>query len=549
VIPERHMTLADYLAVVRRRKWLVVFGVVVVTASALFFASRQHKLFEASTQVLVNPDASLISGAGKSASDAQARFDTTEAQLAHTPDVAGIAVKNAGVPGVSANGLVAHSSVAADNSSNILSFAVTNPSRVDAVKLANAYANAFQAFGTQTNTQSVHQAIADATTQINKLNGQIDAAKRAGNVPAGLRQELSGLIKERGRYQQQLVAATGGARVARYAEGAHQTQPNPTKDGVLGFLLGLVLGLVIAFTREALDTRVRSSEEIAERTGLKLLARIPTPTRALRSKNKLAMFSDRSDTEPYRKLRVAVDFANLGTGARTVMVTSAIEREGKSTTVANLAVALARTGRRVILVDLDLRRPTIATFFDLKGRAGITDVVLNHARLEDALAPIVVAGDHGLPPNGNGNGGAPVEGTLRVLPAGTLPPDPAEFLETTALANVLIELGRRADVVLIDSPPLVPVADGVTLAGHVDAMVVVAQAELLRRPLLVELRRLLETCRAAKLGFVLTGAEAEEAYGAGYGYGYGYGETVRAPSRPPAGVSDPVDPTSASREP
>ena len=547
---ERQLTLADYLAVVRRRKWIIIVSVVVVTASALFFSSRQHKMYRATAQVLVNPNASLISGAGTSASDVQARFDATQAQLAHTPSVAKIAVNRARVPGITPNMLVGSSTVSADSATNILGFAVNNASRPNAVKLVNAYANAFQSFGTNTNNQAIHQAISSLTKQINHLNSKIDAAKAAGTVPAGLRSEMGGLIKQRSRYQQENVVATGGAQVARYAQGAAQTQPNTLKDGILGFILGLVLGLVIAFLREALDTRVRTSDEIAELTGLQLLARIPTPPKDLRSKNKLAMLSDRPDAEPYRKLRVALDFANLSSGARSIMVTSAVEREGKSTTVANLAVALARAGRRVVLVDLDLRRPFVATLFGLEGYAGITDVVLGHVPLEDALTPIVITGDHAPATprnngNGNGNGSHPTAGVLLALPAGTLPPDPSEFLETTELANVISDLCSLADIVLIDSAPLVPVADSVTIGNRVDAIVVVAQAVLLRRPILKELRRLLDSCHATKLGFALTGAEADEGYGYGYGYGYGSGGVTPAPRQTP---DTPVSPESDTEQ-
>ena len=152
--------------------------------------------------------------------------------------------------------------------------------------------------------------------------------------------------------------------------------------------------------------------------------------------------------------------------------------------MANLAVALARTGRKVALVDLDLRRPYQDKFFDLEGRPGVTDVVVGHAELADALAPIVVTGAHGLPATGNGNGGPVVDGILHVLPVGARPPDPAEFLATGALQSLLTKLAKRHDLILIDSAPLLPVSDSQILGARVDAIVILAKASALRRPVL-----------------------------------------------------------------
>jgi Mrp family chromosome partitioning ATPase len=222
------------------------------------------------------------------------------------------------------------------------------------------------------------------------------------------------------------------------------------------------------------------------------------------------------------------------------MVTSALEREGKSTTIANLAVALARAGQRVVLVDLDLRRPFVDRFFSLGEHAGLTQVALGHVSLDEALVPVSVApttsarislgsvvtgtGQVKIVGNGNGylNGGAEGgTGSLRVLGSGPIPPDPGEFVGTPRLTEILEELRDRADVVLVDAPPLFHVGDGLVLSAKVDAALLVTRMEVLRRPMLAELRRLLDNMPATVLGFVVTGAEAEETYGEGYG-GYYY---------------------------
>jgi non-specific protein-tyrosine kinase len=239
------------------------------------------------------------------------------------------------------------------------------------------------------------------------------------------------------------------------------------------------------------------------------------------------MLSDPSSvqSEAFRMLRTNVEFASLGKEAKVIMVTSATEQEGKSTTIANLAVAIARAGQHVVLVDLDLRRPYVERFFDLNG-AGITQVAIGSTPLDEAVVRIPLGTLASVvPPNRNGhsNGnGRVVEGRLDVLPSGPIPPDPGEFIGTARLTEILEHMREHADVVLIDAPPLFHVGDGLTLSSKVDAVLVVTRMDIMKRPILSELKRLLDTMPANKLGFVVTGAEAEDSYGYGYGYGGSY---------------------------
>ncbi|HEY3765252.1 MAG TPA: polysaccharide biosynthesis tyrosine autokinase [Gaiellales bacterium] len=341
----------------------------------------------------------------------------------------------------------------------------------------------------------------------------------------GLNTELGAKQKALSTYQTAQQALSNGNSVSQTATSASKVRPLTTRNLGMGFGLGLVIGLILVSLAEALDTRIRHSDEVSQRLGLPLLTRIPIPPRSLRKAGSLGMLDDEGglQTEAYRKLRINLDFANLQIKARTIMVTSASEQEGKSTTVGNLAVALARAGRRVVLVDLDLRKPYIDHFFDLTGRPGMTDVALGNVTLDQAMWSIPIPGSDG----------GPQAGSLHVLPSGPMPPNPADLIESSVVSEILLDLAERADVVLLDSAPLLPVSDGVVLSNKVDAMLIVVRASTVRRPMLSELQRVLGACPAAKLGFVLTGADEGEGYGYGYGYA-GYGSAAPVPARPPA---------------
>lgn len=503
----RPTTVADYLAILRRRKWIVVLPPLVAAIAAYFLSTSQSPVYRATADVLVNRASvvSAITGVDPSAGDPN-RFLTTQASIARSHDLAARVSARSGIPGMTPGRVLSESSVTPSTDSDIVSISVEDGDRNAAARLANTYALQFTEFSKERATNYIDEAVASLQGRIKSL-----AAHGQRGTP-----EYDTLIQQAGQLSTVGKLIAGNFSVLQPAEGAGKIRPQPKRNAILGFLFGGVLGVALAFLAEALDRRVRDEHEIDEALGIPLLARVPKPPRELEKANDLVMIREPSSVhaETFRKLRTSLEFVNPEGAARTIMVTSAVEQEGKSTTIANLAVALARGGRRVALVDLDLRRPYLSRLFHVGGRPGITDVAVKSAVLPEALRPIGLAtGIQDLPNmNGRSNGGVPSPGVLHLLPAGTIPPAIGESLQDERLLAVLDQLAERFDVVLIDAPPLLAFGDTMALSTRVDAVFAITRLGRVQRPILHEFARQLRKCQASLLGYVLTGVEHSESY-------------------------------------
>ena len=239
-----------------------------------------------------------------------------------------------------------------------------------------------------------------------------------------------------------------------------------------------------------------------------------------------------AQAEAFRTLRTSIAFVALKQELRMLLVTSARSGDGKTETVANLGVAFARSGRDVIICDLDARRPSLGTLFGPRSSQGVTDVVLGQASLDRALTTIEVGSStldvrarlsayksrEQREPREPAPG---TDGKLQILPFGTFrPPDPGALVSSDALQEVLAELRERADLVIIDTAPLLVVGDALELSAEADGILAVVRATRASRGDLAETRRLLATSPAPTIGFVLTDTNAT--IGEDYGYGYGF---------------------------
>ena len=299
---------------------------------------------------------------------------------------------------------------------------------------------------------------------------------------------------------------------------------------LLGAILGLGLGIGFVFLREYIDVRARTPEDLKKRgySTLTAIALMDEEIQKLGGKTKIERDGRLVDAhllsfvnplssiaESYRRLRTNVQYAQLDEPLQSIMVTSANPGEGKSTTVSNLATTFAQTGKKIVLLDTDLRKPSLHAKFGLDRDPGLTDLLLGNATLESVLRK------------------TPVEG-LDIIPSGSIPPNPSEMLGSQKMKELIKRLKERYDILMFDSPPVLAVTDPVVLSTLVDGVIVVVSSGHTRMDAVDRTVELIQNVGAKSLGLVLNNFDLRLAYGGyygyyrykyySYGYGYSYGQ-------------------------
>lgn len=335
-----------------------------------------------------------------------------------------------------------------------------------------------------------------------------------------MRKHQEALIKEADKVQELTVVEEATAAVPRHA-------PGRVLRSLVGLIVGLLLGLVAAFLAETLDTSIGSIEDVEEYLGLPVIGVVPhidpdatrreiqqrSPTLAsdpnLEGLGALVtQFAPQSPAaEAFRSLRTNIEFSRIGKAGRTFLFTSASPSEGKSTTVANLGVAMAQMGMKTLVWDCDLRSPSLNRIFGVPREPGFTHVALGMNRLDDVLHRFseVFLGRVDMQSMLTSAG---LE-NLRILTAGALPPNPSELLASPLFTDFVVEVASRFDVILIDAPPILPVTDAVILSTRVDGVVLVYQLGRIGRAVLKRAKTHLDNVHAAIRGIVLNDVKAE----------------------------------------
>lgn len=302
---------------------------------------------------------------------------------------------------------------------------------------------------------------------------------------------------------------------------------SPNTFAGVGAMLGLIIGVVAAFIAETLDTSIGTIEDVEEYLGVPVVGIIPQmdiegmresieartggpiDLEMLEKRMRLSAHFEPQSTlaESYRALRTNIQFANLEKGAKVISITSASHQEGKSTTVANLAITLAQAGNRVLLVDGDLRRPTIARLFGLDREPGLTDVILGNYTWREVVrtvTDIMVGGlgmDDIMMTAGMDN--------LNILTSGVLPPNPAEITDARRMTEFIQEVKEAYDVVLIDSPPVLQATDATVLGTKVDGVLMVYKIGNISRSALRRAKQQLDNVGVTTLGVIINGLRAD----------------------------------------
>jgi len=289
------------------------------------------------------------------------------------------------------------------------------------------------------------------------------------------------------------------------------TSPQPLQSGVLGLVAGLAVGIGLAVLRKALDVKLHNAKDVTQATDRPVIATIPRDSFLARDAVVMMAAPTSGMAERYRQLRTNLLFFNIESDKPwNFVVTSSIEGEGKSSTAINIAYALAENGDKVLLVDADLRRPKLANYLQLEGAAGLTTVLLSRAGFSDVV--------QSLGP-----------GCPDVLTSGGIPPNPAELVGSRRMKQLLEQVSRQYQAVVIDSAPLLPVADTLSLLPHVSGVVVVAAAEKVTVPELKTSLESIECTRTPVMGIVLNKVRHRGNGSGYYNYNYSYdGRDIQA---------------------
>ena len=454
--------LSDYIRILRKN-WIVIVVVVLVGvgASAVYSLTRTP-LYESTSEVFVSSQAgSTVSEQQQGNTYTQARV-ASYVQLAATPKVLDPVIADLGLE-TSPSALAQTVSVSNPLNTTIVQITATDADPAQAADIANAVATS----------------LTNAVDEVETLPGTETSTVKITSVTQAFASSSS-------------------------------VSPNVPLNLALGALVGLALGIGFAVLRTVLDTRIRSTRDVEEITERPIIGAIPFDPKAAERPIILQADPQNPRSEAFRILRTNLQFLDLD-GGHSFVVTSSVPSEGKSTTATNLAIALADAGKRVVLIDADLRMPKVADYLGIEGGVGLTDVLIGRAELTDVLQRWG-------------------RRTLYVLPSGKIPPNPSELLGSARMRDLLDGFSRDADVVILDAPPLLPVTDAAVLSKATSGTIIAVAAGSTHRQQLQGALDALDTVDARIAGLVLTmvPTTGPDAYDYGYGYGYGYGNEEEA---------------------
>lgn len=442
--------IVDYFKVARKRWRFVVTPVLACLLAALVYTYSQPSLYTAQSQVFVSFSSAQTTTELNAGATYVQRQVASYTSLVGTERVLDPVVEDLGLDMSSA---VLRERVTAESPANtvLIHVSATHEEPVLAARIANAVA----------------ESLASEVAELETPEGE-------GASPVRLEVVRSASVP------------------------AAPSAPSLRLNVAVALITGLMLGAGLAALRQALDTRVRSEEDIAALTDTAVIGHISIDETA-RDHPLVVQSSPRHPrSEAFRRLRTNLQFLDLDGGPQAIVVVSSVPDEGKSTTAINLAITLADADARVLLIDADLRRPSVANYLGIEGSVGLTTVLIHRAELRDVIQPWGSAG-------------------LFVVPSGAVPPNPAELVGSRTMAKLIEEVREQFDYVIIDTPPLLPVTDAALIAKMTNGALMVTGAGLVRRDQFLQSLSNLSSVNARVLGVVLNKV-SRDADGHDYGY-------------------------------
>jgi|SRR5665213_1397411 len=511
-----YLSLEQVVGLLRRRAPWIALCFVLVAGAAYGFSKHQTKKYTATASLVFsnNQLGQEVAGLAVSSSTSQPAQQNTNLKLVELGDMAS---KTAGAlgGGLTKEKVSAALSVSAQGESNIVEVSATATSPELAAGIANTYTDRFVAEQQDSN----HAYYASALALVDKQLAALTPAQRAGTAGLALedRAQSLGTLAE---------LRNGNVQVAQAATvPTSPSSPKVSRNTFLGGVLGLLLGLGVAFLLERFDRRIREPGDLERIYGLPLLGIVPESAalgRSAKNRAKAGEALPSSETEAFHLIRAHLRYFNVDRELRTLLIASAAPGDGKTTVARHLASAAARMGSRVLLIEADLRRPTLALQLDIASGPGLADVLIGAVSLSDAVQSIDFD-----QPAGRGSQAR----TLDALVAGAaLPPNPGELIESHAMEGLLEGVKSTYDLVVIDTPPLTAVSDAFPLLRKVDGVIIVGRVGRNRRDVAERLHETLTGAGAPLLGVVANGFKSGRL--GSYGYGYDYAPPA---AKPPAG--------------
>lgn len=507
----RYANLRDYLRVLREHRWTILAITVVAGAIAYGMSIREDPVYESTASIGFQDESQQLALLGGSSNVRTPAAQTSQARAA-TIEVPPVIrrVQTTLDSDLSLAQLQGAIETSFNDETFLVDATVTWGDAQFSAKLANAFVDQAAGYTNAQTRQDISAAVDSTKRQLDGVGkGLADQAERA---------ELTGQIT-RLRF---LLSNARVAQVVRTAQvpGA-PVSPRPVRNTLLGILLGLVIGIVTAFLRDSLDRRLRGSRETQDLLDLPLLGHVRKE--ALGSAVWLGgKDEDEKDLESFRILRQNLDFLAVDTPLKRVLVTSPMPQEGKSTVAASLAAAGALLGRRTLLVECDLRRPTLAERLEIEQSPGLTDYLAGQATPEEVLQTVTVNRLGPSPDSHNGDGPVGASGLpFACITAGSPSPQPAELLQSNRFREFLETVGRAYESVIIDTSPLLPVVDTLELIPQVDGVLLCVRSKQTTREQALAATEALDRFPERPTALVVTGLQKRDAEEYGY-YSYGY---------------------------